>query len=464
MEEKKEKWTLKNFFGATKRFKWWVIGACVVGLLGGFLVFKFAINPSRTTYTSQFTYNINVTPTDEKNKISYYADGTVYNYTDIITDKNVEEVKNSKEEYANINTADMLKKGNLSVSKIVDEKEGEYLQVQVKGKYFSSDDQGIAFVSDLVESQLTIAARANDNYNIPNYINDSIDSIELLSRVEALNSQYVAINNAYSSLFDTYPVLATKKVNEGENMYDLFSKHQNKFSAGGATVFEKLRADIINKSYIDVKDGDTKAGLVDEYTEKGVVALSSLKSGVYQEAQLSKTLESMMSQSVILEELDSNFTYVINQLSSVKSSNQSLANYLYFIGYDLPVNSEVTIANVDTISLSTTHGIVNVLAGFDETQFADWKARSMSFTNSLASYKEQLVDSIAVYRSAYSALLNVHNNSVSFRTPGKVSVNAGFSSVLGGVIGLLVFFIVAEIAVTAVYIYGSKEKKDGESK
>lgn len=462
MEEKKEKWTLKNFFGATKRFKWWVIGACVVGLLGGFLVFKFAINPSRTTYTSQFTYNINVTPTDEKNKISYYADGTVYNYTDIITDKNVEKVKNSKEEYANINTADMLKKGNLSVSKIVDEKEGEYLQVQVKGKYFSSDDQGIAFVSDLVESQLTIAARANDNYNIPNYINDSINSLELLSRVEALDSQYVAINNAYSSFFSTYSVLATKEVSGGENMYDKFNNHKSRFSDGGTTVFERLKADIINKSYADVKDSDTKAGLVADFKEKGLVALNSLRSGIVQEAQLTKTLEAMMSQSVILEQLDSNYTYVVNQLSSVKSTNKSLANYLYYIGYDLPV--EVTIANVDTIEMSTSHGIVNVLSGYDEAQFADWKARSKSFTNSLNSYKEQLTDSIAIYRSSYSTLLNVHNNSVSFRTPGKVSVGSGFSSILGGVIGFLVFFIVSEIAVTAVYIYGSKEKKDGAAK
>ena len=460
MEQTKSKWTLKNFAGATKKFKWFILGATVVGLVGGFLAFKFLINPSRLTYTSQFTYNINISQDKEKNQ--FYADGTVYNFTDILTNENVEAVKNSKEEYANANISDMLKTGNLSIKKEINEKE-EHLVVTLKGNYFSNDEVAISFVSDLVESQLSIAAKANNNYNLANYLSSFDESKDLLVQIQSMSNQYSTIEGAYTSFFNSYPGLASKEIDGSNTMYSKFNNFKSMFSVGASTKFDSLKSSLFDKSYAYVEESTTKAELIASFEEKGVSSLNSLKSGVLEEENLTKTLESLTSQSVILEQMDETAKSLVSQIKAVRENNNRLIDYLVYVGYDIPANGNVTIDNVDLVTLSTTHGVINVLKGFDDAQFADWKAASASLENILKSNRDLLLDSITVYRSCYSTLMNLYKNSVSFLTPGKVSVSEGFSSVLGGVIGGLALFIISEIVFTAVYIYSVKEKKDGEA-
>ena len=460
MEQTKSKWTLKNFAGATKKFKWFILGATIVGLLGGFLAFKFLINPSRLSYSSQFTYNINISQDKEKNQ--YYADGTVYSFTDILTNENVEAVKNSKEEYSNANISDMLKTGNLSIKKEVNDKE-EYLVVTLKGKYFANDEIAISFVSDLVESQLSIAAKANNNYKLANYLSSFDETKDLFVQIQSMSNQYNIIDGAYTSFFSNYPGLASKDIDGSNTMYTKFNNFRSMFSVGASTKFDSLKSRLFNDSYAYVEESTTKDELIASFEEKGVSSLNSLKSGVLEEENLTKTLESLTSQSVILEEMDEAAKTLASQIKSVRENNKSLIDYLVYVGYDVPANGNVTIDNVGDVTPSSTHGVITTLKGFNDAQFAEWKAVSLSLENVLKSNRDLLIDSVGVYHSCYSTLMNLYKNNVSFFTPGKVSVSEGFSSVLGGVIGGLALFIISEIVLTAVYIYGTKEKKDGEA-
>ena len=45
--EEPRKWTFQNYLKGIGKYKWWVIGATVVGAVAGYLGFKLVLNPAK---------------------------------------------------------------------------------------------------------------------------------------------------------------------------------------------------------------------------------------------------------------------------------------------------------------------------------------------------------------------------------------------------------------------------------
>ena len=88
---KQSSWSFKNFFKGVKHFKWWVVGATVLGTICGFVGFKYILNPSTKQLTATYTYNL--AGKEETDGSVRLVDGTLFNYNDIVSYNNLKDTR-----------------------------------------------------------------------------------------------------------------------------------------------------------------------------------------------------------------------------------------------------------------------------------------------------------------------------------------------------------------------------------
>lgn len=153
-EEREDGVTLSEIFRVIgKRIIWILAISVVVALVAG-LVVQFALNPGKREYEMTFMIEY---PGDEDLK---YPDGvTDFRYESMIYADNLNAVKKSKAEYANIDTAKMAASRSITIEQKT-HGEGEFEKdlgiytVKVKGSYFEDGDQASAFLRDVFQFSL----------------------------------------------------------------------------------------------------------------------------------------------------------------------------------------------------------------------------------------------------------------------------------------------------------------------
>lgn len=116
-----------------------IVASIVFGItmILSFVLILFVINPLRVSYEAIFYYQWYGI---EDNK---YANGVLFNYQDLISLNQLEQVKKSKEEYESINVKAIAE--NISI-----ERNEKTYRVIVSGRYFKNDRIAKQFIEDLV--------------------------------------------------------------------------------------------------------------------------------------------------------------------------------------------------------------------------------------------------------------------------------------------------------------------------
>lgn len=103
MEEEKSGITLKDIFRTIFSQKWLALMIAVVVAVVCVFVLYFGYGPSKAEYVSSFTVNMD---TDDSGK-PCYPDGREFNYRQLISDANLNAVKNSDEAFKYIDVSDL---------------------------------------------------------------------------------------------------------------------------------------------------------------------------------------------------------------------------------------------------------------------------------------------------------------------------------------------------------------------
>lgn len=116
-----------------------IIGSIVFGIttILFLILILFVYNPLNVKYEANFNYNWYGI---ENNK---YANGTVFNYYDIISLDSLKKVKESNRSYSDINVEGLAENIKIEVD------ENDYF-IKASGVYFKSDAQAKAFLEDLI--------------------------------------------------------------------------------------------------------------------------------------------------------------------------------------------------------------------------------------------------------------------------------------------------------------------------
>lgn len=128
----------------------------VITILGT-AILKFGYSSITEEYVSKFTVNISTSSSG----IFYYPDGTRRNYLDLVSLDNLNDVKDSNSEYANINVEKMYEKGDIRITMVVDTVESDDTNISysvltfelgAKSKYFESSKTATKFISDIIKT------------------------------------------------------------------------------------------------------------------------------------------------------------------------------------------------------------------------------------------------------------------------------------------------------------------------
>ena len=473
--ESEGQFSFRTMGKAIVRFKWWIIGATAVGALGGYLGFSFGLNKTREKMVSSFGYDINVKPktelvgdkiTDEDraNQQLYLSDGSLFSYTDVISEARMKAVQEAnKDAFGKINISKMAKEGGMQIDrasytdsttgKTVYEYPAKY-KISATKKYFSSKQQAKDFIEALVNYELTVAESANNIYEVENYLSENSNSNYGLY-VKNLKDQYTAINDCYSDLLEEFANSSTADA-QGSSLNKVYGVFTASYANGaGSTTIDKLEGDLYNKHLIDYTDTSLSEASLKSQAD---ALKQSLKSNLLSLETLRAQLDKLTSSQIIVQnetELTKEVVRLNKQILEVSEQNIFYAKELRNLGYTVP--NTVTLDNVDTIAYAgdSEEGIIQSFKASDAT----WKAACDQFKIDLAKTAEKLAADRTTVGDVYGFVNNKYNNQVNFYTAGVAKLEGHMSNFIGLAAGAIGGFILATLVVTFVYI-SKKEKEE----
>ena len=113
--EDPHRWTFLKYVKGIAKFKWWVIGFSLAGVLGGYLGFKFVLNPITKKLSASYTYNLAGEFTDKDTMV--FIDGTLFNPYELASRENLQKVKDSDAKFASINLEKIISDNAIIISK-----------------------------------------------------------------------------------------------------------------------------------------------------------------------------------------------------------------------------------------------------------------------------------------------------------------------------------------------------------
>ena len=453
-----------NIGKAICKFKWFILGATVVGGVAGYLVFSKGINPGRETLVSSFGYNINASPKfdenvsikaeDLGNETLYLCDSSIFSYTDIVSEERLVVVKESNAEaFGKINVVKMARNGGIKISKasyteqvtgkVIYEYPAKYT-ITANKSYFSSEQQGKDFIAALINSELNIAKAANENYEIVNYLGSNTDASYGLY-VKNLTDQYNAINECYTNLIKDFDNSSIADA-EGNSLNKLYNSFVTRYSSGASNLLLKYEGELYHNHLVDYEHA-TVDGLHNQaksYKENIRSNLITLQS--YQDS-LEKLVNVQVTNVETNSQIEKEIVRINKQIMELKTANGLYIKELINLGYTVP--NEVTLANVDTIDFNALgEGVIQSLT----TSTEEWKQQCRDFKVSLDEASKKLSADRDLASGHYGYVNNKYRNQVNMYTAGVAVLTGHVSSVIGLVVGLLGMFILSTLVFTLIYI------------
>lgn len=156
----------------------------VIICLGGMVVF----NSKKVSYTTKF--NLNWTNINN----NQYPDGSLFNYKDIISFDELNGIKESDEQYANLDIKKIVDSGSISIEQSVDEnntqeKQKYYYTITIIGDEFKDELQVKNFIIDLLNVQIKKARILVGDFKIYRPLNNINEQTDYEDIFPLINNQ-----------------------------------------------------------------------------------------------------------------------------------------------------------------------------------------------------------------------------------------------------------------------------------
>ena len=380
----------------------------VVGLLGSQLIY----NKLKSNYQTTIVYNaIGVND-------GTYADGSLFNYRDLVNLETLEKVKASKEEYNNIDVKSMYEKENISISKNIVQDETKTstsinFSLSARAKYFSSANQAKNFFSDLlnvpVNKTISIPVEANHTVNLDSYVRSN----NYDEQIAYLKAQFDYLNSHYDNLISKYGdedsnISATDNLKISEYKLELnsyFETHK----------FSELENILTSKKY--VKDfSNNRAKL---------------------EIRRDALLENIECNQLIID----NLYKQIKRLCGMDEDSTDPVDLRTVPSSEVYSPLTTQIANL-VVSITTMQNEVNKIND-QIAQSGGNAAEIEAFEKNLNDYYEKLVSETEIYKNVSKSVVQ---NNTSFNYVSKsITSTGGLSLIISIVLFLVGGFVVAAI-------------------
>lgn len=468
--EQPSKWTLKKICQSTWHHKWWVLGFTVGFAVVGYLGTRFLINPSRQTVSSTFTYNL--TTTTDSDESLRFADGTLFNYEDLISTNTLETIKAGDEDFKNVDIDVLASGASVSIDGYEDSSTGAFVPYSPT-KYtlsfqlspFGSSDVARKFVEDLTYYPVSLSIAAVENYSVSNVLTASFDNLTFENQVSALEDQYDLYNQAYATLSDFYGSSVSCN-EEGQTLSSAITEFRNSFVYLNGTVFSRLTSQIEEYNLFNYAVGQEDAA-ISSIEEIYLYYVQTIRTNLRTIEVYQAELDTLLSGQSVLDggAVDSRMATLSSNITSLKQANLDYLELLERYGYDVETfRADQTETNLSAISVAESGtGVIQMLQAAKEgtTVGQEWAARCVSVKEDISETKTLLTGSIATsFKETFQYVHKTYNNNVNYETAGIISVDGAINPWLVTAGLAVVAFVVTVLIVTYIDIVKDDEKVD----
>ncbi len=475
---KPRKWTFKAYRKGVVFGKWAILASTVVLGVGGYLGFRFILNPLRETVSSSFSYNLGLTYDGAGS--GTFVNGSVFNYGDLFSQETLTAVKDSDPAFAKINIDDLG--SSLSITlRSYQEADGPIryytpyvFNLSAKLKPFGNASVAKAFVKALAETTKTRSDEAVKEYEVENAIPSVFSSLEFEDQIDLLEKQYSIIGDKYTALITDFGAETIVAIGETkETLSNLSKEFSYAFREGTGTAFSQAKGSLLGNNYLNFVSGE-ETKTADRLLALAQNDISIIKDDLKTIQLYDTELKELQSSTVVVtsSEYAERIAFLSYSITELKSKQTKLLTELNGFGYDLPTDDpavkEVTLDNVSEIKLSTTkNGRIQMLRSLADGTASEstiqWRADCQDFRANLASLKEKLVTTHRdTVTTAYRNLYLDKRSSVNFTTAGVISTSGHLSNAIGVLGGVVLGFALSSLICTGVLMI--REEKAAKPK
>lgn len=468
--ENRGAWSFSKYIKSIATYKWWVIGATVVGAVVGFLSFKFFLNPSIGKLKT--TYQYNLAGEYEDNDTIRFINGATFSSYDLTNAENLKKVKDSKpDRFYRVDVDKIVENEGISIIKntevIQTSEEGKTdpiinitYTLEAKVNCFPSDEIGKEFIFDLINLPKILSTEAINGYNVEYTIPDSFPSLSFDLQISQLEKQYNAEVRTLSTLSKMFGGSAAID-DKGTKLYEAVNAFNSRYYTAGSQVFHKaLRGNLYKYNYVNYE-----VGKEDEKVEEIKLASAANIETFERETLQVKVYEDILSQLTGIQSVQTDNEELLEQIFEYSELISDLKMDLFNLERELNNNGYF----IDKDTSSETYGkFVFDTSCVDCTIYklqhptTDWQEACVAFATELGNYRAKLAEDNPKTSAALRYTYSNFKNRVNVLEGGFVARKGGVSDFIGLAVGLVLGFIVSSLITTTLLTY--KETAEYEKK
>ena len=410
-------------------FKWKRLLIIMAILTLVFLVgIHFGYTSLNKVYSIEFTYD------DDNLENNHYADGTKFNYLDIISEDNIMTVIYSKGEYSKINYKNMLDKNEIGLIRSItnlDEVtansniEPKYsYEIRIKASCFgliNTKNLALNFLTDLIKKPLQKDGNIVANNNYKAYLNLADEAISYNDKIENLSEQ-LEYNNLTSkeviSLFGDF-------VADGNRLSTVVSGNDSYFKNNSLIVLSSLAS---QNGFTDVNDSSLKF-----YSNKKEALVLLINDN-------EKTISSL--------EAKRDEYILLGNVTTAEAFNEKIAELILENQEYINELTEVErcLYNIQLVN-DTVYEKSNYVTAEEIKKYATKDAYNLAFDNFKADYNEAYAKINSYSNSVKDFSTYGYNNytKMNYQNSSIILQSGGFNIVMEIIISLALAFVVAAI-------------------
>ena len=422
VEEEKEGISIGDIFKKIWHAKITLGVSFVVILVLGVFGIHYLYTKPNQIYTGSVTYQF------KGSTEGLYPNGTTFDYRTMIEPEQLETIKNSKEEYANIDIDKMLENNAISVSLLTGQATNEngetvtvdlpnYVSIQCSASYFDNETQAKNFLKDVLDAPNNLANSLYDAIDFESNLTLANVSLTYEDQIDYLILQRDLVIENYEELSSVFGRNAYTDKNSTSTITQTLTSIKSFFTTNNLSSLQTLAT---NEQYVK----SDQEGEINQLTN-----------------ELNRLVADYNSNSNQINNLQTEWDKITNSGSTIISSPNDFLTAIY----ELTTANSKLYDRIETLSqklgytLSTSSGklVLNKNEGEQTYKKAtpEFKTQLNTITTNLTTYTEQLQLTTEYLYTNYAKPI--------YTLTSVVELSGGLNIFLNGAISFVVAAILA---------------------
>ena len=422
VEEEKEGISIGDIFKKIWHAKITLGVSFVVILVLGVFGIHYLYTKPNQIYTGSVTYQF------KGSTEGLYPNGTTFDYRTMIEPEQLEAIKNSKEEYANIDIDKMLENNAISVSLLTGQATNEngetvtvdlpnYVSIQCSASYFDNETQAKNFLKDVLDAPNNLANSLYDAIDFESNLTLANVSLTYEDQIDYLILQRDLVIENYEELSSVFGRNAYTDKNSTSTITQTLTSIKSFFTTNNLSSLQTLAT---NEQYVK----SAQEGEINQLTNELNRLVADYNSNLNQINNLQTEWDKITNSGSTIISTPNDFLTAIYELTTANSKLYDRIETLsQKLGY--------------TLSTSSSKLVLNKNEGEQTYKEAtpEFKTQLNTITTNLTTYTEQLQSTTEYLYTNYAKPI--------YTLTSVVEISGGLNIFLNGAISFVVAAILA---------------------